>query len=518
MKKGNVPNVLRKLFLKRRMEAHLAAELPSGRIIYFNRAFQRITEYSKKDTRELTLWQLIAPREQEKFLENLVGAKEKSPNDNVYTVLKRNRGELKGEFSLTVESVDGKKLLLCWVRDVTEREKIKEQEQQEKRIQAMGTLAAGIAHEFNNILAAIQGYAQLLGMALGENSPFSLYVREIEEGCQRAARLTGKMVLLSRLHDGNRVPLKLNEFLQDLCQQLRESLPESIFLETNLSPLDPVILADPVQMEQLLTNIVNNARDALGDGGTLSFRTSVMELDEVFRNAYPWARPGRYAEVEVVDTGDGIPEDVLPRIFEPFFSTKPPGQGTGLGLSIAYSIVKAHGGYIVAESPVSTGRGTALRVFFPLWEEKEEVPKVKEPPSPKLEEGKEKTLNRILVVDDEPQIRDILERALTQKGYQVTLACDGNEGLAKYGEALEKGRPIDLVILDLAMPVMSGELCLEAILRLDPEARVIVVTGKWPEFQKMETLRRKVKSIIAKPFRLEELMEALRRSLEEVGH
>jgi len=503
---------IKSLFAKDRKEAHFATELPSGRFLYASRAFQVLTGYTRKDVRELTLWQILAPGERDRFCEGLTEKKVGREDGAVYALVRKNGEIFKGELSGTLELLDGTRILLCSLRDVTAREKIEEQRHYEKRIEAMGTLAAGIAHEFNNILAAIQGYAQLLGMALGEENPLSTYVKEIEESCQRAAGLTGKMVLLSRLHEGHRIPLRLNEVVEDFAQQLRQSLPQGISVETDLSPSDPVILADLVQMEQLLSNLAKNSKDAVGDTGTIRLVTSVLQLDEAFRKAYPWARPGKYAQIEVVDTGEGIPHHLLPRIFEPFFTTKDPGKGSGLGLSIAYSIVKAHGGYIVAESPISRGRGAAFRVFLPLWEKMEEPPRVKESPYPGLESGK-RAGNRILVVDDEPQIRDILHTVLTRKGYQVTLASNGNEGLEAYREALLKGQPMDLVILDLAMPVLSGELCLEALLKMDPGVRVVVVTGKSPHLQQMQALRSKVRRILPKPFRLGELLEAVREQM-----
>jgi len=514
MARSAISSRIKSLFAKDRMEARFATELPSGRFVYASKAFQVLTGYSRKDVRELTLWQILGPGERDRFCEGLTEEKAGKEDDNVYALVKKNGEIIKGELSGTLEFLDGTRVLLCSLRDVTERERIEEQRHYEKRIQAMGTLASGIAHEFNNILAAIQGYAQLLGMALGEENPLSAYVKEIEESCQRAAGLTGKMVLLSRLHEGKRIPLRLNEVVEDFAQQLRQSLPEGVSVETDFSASDPVILADPIQMEQLLGNLAKNSQDAVGDTGTIRFVTSALQLDEAFRKTYPWARPGKYAQIEVVDTGEGIPHHLLPRIFEPFFTTKDPGKGSGLGLSIAYSIVKAHGGYILAESPISRGRGTAFRVLLPLWEEMEEPPRVKEPPSPGLDSGK-RVGNRILVVDDEPQIRDILHTALSKKGYRVTLASNGNEGLEAYREASLKGQPVDLVILDLAMPVLSGELCLEALLKLDPRVRVIVVTGKSPYPQQMQALKSKVRRILPKPFRLGELLEAVREQLGE---
>jgi signal transduction histidine kinase len=256
------------------------------------------------------------------------------------------------------------------VQDNTERERIQQMLQHSQKMQALGTLAGGMAHEFNNILAATQGYAQLLGVHLKNQPDLGEYVREIEEGCTRAAGLVRRILTFSRMETRTGSLLDVNPVVADVVRILQEMFPPAIRLVADLQADLPLVMAEPIEMEQLLIHLGMNARDALPDGGEVRFSTRLFIPDDPFCRHQPWARSGRFLELVVEDTGTGIPVQVLPRIFDPFFTTKGPGRGTGLGLSIAHAIVHDHGGQILAESPVDerTGGGSRLRVFLPLAE------------------------------------------------------------------------------------------------------------------------------------------------------
>lgn len=500
-------------------DGHFIVEIPSGRFLFLNQRLCDMCGYSMEEAMGLNLWDVMAPEDHDRILTRLRAHMEGTLQDSipqVYRILRKDGTSLRGEASMVIQVREGRNLLLGSMRDVTEREQVQEHIHHARRMQAVGTLAAGIAHEFNNILAAIQGYAQLIGMALGENHPLASYVGEIETSCQRAALLTSRMVMLSRLHRGQRVQVNLNKLLEDAISELTPSLPSGVQLEVSLSPMDPTVLADPAQMEQVVWSLASNALDAVSAGGTIRFETMVVELDDSFCRTHPWAERGRYAELRVEDTGEGIPPYVLPRIFDPFFTTREPGQGTGLGLSIAYSIVRGHGGCILAQSPAPHGTGTLMKVLLPVWEDMEKAEKA----VPTLVA---ETLSgwsggeRILVVDDEPQLREILERALRERGYRVALAAQGEEAVALYREALRTGDPFDLVILDLAMPVLGGEPCLQAILSLDPQASVIIVTGEWMETRRAQELSARARAILQKPFRLGNLLAKIEEVLGTPG-
>jgi PAS domain S-box-containing protein len=435
-------------------------------------------------------------------------------------------GEHVGPFEISIRNAAGRKVYLevnisatrdergeivgfqGIARDITEREQLKRQLQHAQKMEAVGTLAGGMAHEFNNILAAIQGYTQLITINLGSENPVAGYVSNIEVSCQRAAGLTRKILTFSRLENRNELPVKLNRVVDEVQQLLRQTLSPQIELESELDPGLPFVLADPAQLEQVLLNLGVNARDGMPDGGVVRFETRLIHLDNGFCRKHPWASPGRYIEVVVKDTGKGMPPEVLERIFDPFFTTKEPGKGTGLGLSIAYSIVKNHRGYILAESRV--GHGSCFRVYLPAFEEITED--VSEPPreEPVFRGNGES----VLVVDDEPQFREVVRSMLESSGYRVTLAAHGEEAISIYEEAKRLGEEFDLIILDLAMPKMSGEAYLERLLEMDPHSKVLIATGFGEEHLRSDAIRLKAKGILFKPFDLNLLLREVHHTLE----
>lgn len=396
------------------------------------------------------------------------------------------------------------------IQDDTEREELQRQLQHAQKMQAVGTLAAGMAHEFNNILAAIQGYAQLMGFELGPEDPNVEYVKEIQASCQRAAGLIRKMLSFSRLEQGERLPVKLNQVAEGVAQMLRQTLPPKIQVHLDLQPGLPFVMGEHSQLEQVILNLGLNARDALSGSGEIRISTRERTLEEGFCRAHPWARPGRYVEVGVEDNGIGMPPEVLERVFEPFFTTKEPGKGTGLGLTIAYSIVKSHNGYILAESPAGSGIGSRFRVFLPVVEEIEEEQSTGVDGA-KLPRGRGE---RVLLVDDEVQLLQIGAKMLSSSGYRADVVLNGEEALRLYAEAIRQGDPYRLVMLDLAMPVMDGRECMARILELDPKARVLIATGGPMDARDRDEIPPGALGVLQKPFRLEALLESVREALE----
>lgn len=398
------------------------------------------------------------------------------------------------------------------IEDITEREELQKHLQHAQKMQAVGTLAAGMAHEFNNILAAIQGYAQLMGFNIAPGDPNENYLREIEASCQRAAGLIRKMLAFSRMDQSEKLPVKLNQVVEGVAQMLRQTLPPKIQIILDLQPGLPFISGEYAQLEQVVLNLCLNAKDALPEGGEIRLCTSLCFLEENFCRTHPWAKPGRYVKLEVQDNGLGMGPQVLDRIFEPFFTTKEPGRGTGLGLTIAYSIVKSHKGYILAESPAPPGRGSSFTVFLPaLEEQKMELPIRKE----ESQEAPKGRGERILLVDDEPQLLDIGKKMLASHNYRVDTASQGRQGLAMYVKGLQEGDPYALVILDMAMPVMDGSECLSRILEMDPKAKVLVSTGAALPRENLGVELQRAVGVLEKPFELELLLRTVRDALEE---
>jgi PAS domain S-box-containing protein len=401
------------------------------------------------------------------------------------------------------------------IQDITEREELHRHLQHAQKMQAVGTLAAGMAHEFNNILAAIQGYAQLLGFNLAPGDPNEEYLREIEASCQRAAGLIRKILAFSRMERGDKLPVKINQVLEGVVQMLRQTLPPKIQILVELEPGLPFVYGEHPQLEQVFLNLCLNARDALPQGGEIRLCTSQCYLEESFCRLHPWARPGHYVTVRIEDNGVGMPPEVLERVFEPFFTTKEPGKGTGLGLTIAYSIVKSHEGHILAESPGSSGGGSRFTIFLPALEEHLEEHDESSEPSPTcLDEAQRGRGQRILLVDDEPQLLEIGKKMLVSHNYRVDTASNGREALAMYARELGSRDPYRLVILDMAMPVMDGGECLARILEIDPAAKVVVSTGTALGASSAEPPFSEATGLLQKPFDLELLLRTVRKALE----
>jgi two-component system cell cycle sensor histidine kinase/response regulator CckA len=395
------------------------------------------------------------------------------------------------------------------IQDISERENLQRQLQHVHKMEAVGTLAGGMAHEFNNILASIQGYIQLMRMSVDEDDPLSSHLRESEASCRRAANLTHKMLTFARLDGTTKVPVKLNQIVESTHRLLQQTLPPSIEFAMDLQGGLPFVLAEPTQLEQVLLNLGLNARDAMPKGGVIRFCTALEEIDDKFCRRHPWAKPGRYIVLVVEDTGCGMPAKDLERIFEPFFSTKEPGKGTGLGLSIAYSIVKNHGGYILADSVEE--QGSRFTIYFPIAEEDlmiDEGPAADNTAAVPLGRGE-----RVLVVEDEAQLREITRDYLECHGYTPVLAANGQEAVQVYCELLENKTPVQLVIVDLAMPVMDGEACMQALLEVDPHVNLLVATGYDIERPGLHAFSN-VAGVICKPFDFHDLLRKVRDILD----
>ncbi len=394
----------------------------------------------------------------------------------------------------------GKNKFLLVIDDVTEREQLQREFHYFQKMKTSGSLVSGMAHEFNNSLAAIHGYAQLLISSTDPDHPSVAFLQKIIKRCRRSVELGREVLNLSRLDVGKRVPVKVNQVVKEVMEILRLTFLSTIDLESELERGLPVVMAEPTQLERILINLGKNAQDAMPQGGKIRFVTRTVELDKKFCTVYPWAKTGSYVEVVVEDTGTGIPPEVMERIFEPFFTTKEPGKGTGLGLSTVYSNIKNHRGYILAESRV--GHGSRFKIYLPVSEQKITAASKqnitasgKARPKEHIPSGRGAS---VLVVDDDPQQLEIARMILELKEYRVTLAAHGKEALSIYQEAIERGDVFDLVILDLTMPVMDGKECLEHLLKMDPHARIIIATANKGE-ARSKIIMQKAKKILIKP-------------------
>jgi CheY-like chemotaxis protein len=333
-------------------------------------------------------------------------------------------------------------------------------------MESIGTLAGGVAHDFNNMLTAIIGNIQLVLESTPAESLDYPMLTEIEKAATRATALTRQLLTFSRRQPIERRTIDLNGTINELSQMLQRLIGEHVDVAIHLADQLALIFADPAQIQQVVMNLAVNARDAMPGGGRLLIATQEVELDEQACRNQPWARPGRYAQLIVGDTGTGMDAELQQRIFEPFFTTKERGKGTGLGLSVVYGIIKQHEGFVQVDS--APQRGTTFTIFLP-------VPTVAlgvEAPdlSPLVRGGKE----TILVAEDEPSLRYLASTVLERLGYTVILAEDGLEAVNLFRANQSR---IDLVILDLVMPRFSGRDALELMRSIRPDLRALFVTG-----------------------------------------
>ncbi len=394
------------------------------------------------------------------------------------------------------------------VRDVSERKRaeavLREQElqlRQAQKMEAVGRLAGGVAHDFNNLLTAINGYAELLTRALPAGSSAAEDVGQIREAAQRGAALSRQLLTFSRREVREPEILSVDSVVGGLQKMLGRLLGEDVSLEVSLAALARVEV-DRGQLEQVVMNLVVNARDAEPKGGRIAVRTSDVELAEPRTTRTGDLPQGRYVLLEVEDDGIGMSEALQTKIFDPFFTTKPEHEGTGLGLSTVLGIVVQAGGAVDVDS--TEGQGTTFRVYLPVAEEDPEVAS----PLKKSSLAPEKAAGRsVLVVEDEPAVRRVLVRMLKQHGFQVTAAENGDAALS----AVKAGMKLDLLLTDVVMPGSSGVELVERVLVVHPELAVIYMSGYANHHLADEHLQRSRSAFLQKPFSAKSLLEAIDR-------
>lgn len=391
------------------------------------------------------------------------------------------------------------------VTDITERKKFEDQSRRAQRMESIGTLAGGIAHELNNLLAPIVMGAGLLRQL--EARPESLPVLEaIERSANRASALVKQVMSFARGIEGTKVALDVGAIIREIDSIARDTFPRNITVETGVaSDLGPV-MADPAQIKQVLLNLALNARDAMPSGGRLSLHADRIEIAPVEAAARYHGTPGRFLRIVVTDSGTGIPPEILERIFEPFFTTKPFGKGTGLGLSTVQGIVRSHGGFVNVES--APGQGSTFTVFLPCRPALEPAALVPAAPGA-LPRGRGE---QILVVDDEPAIREMTRQTLEAFGYRVLTAEDGAQAIAAYAQ---RRNEVQLVLTDMMMPVMDGPALIAALRRLHPQVRIIAASGLTPEDSSAATLGGGPIHLLAKPYEAATLLRLVRTVLDD---
>jgi len=367
------------------------------------------------------------------------------------------------------------------------------------RYETIGTMVSGIAHEFNNLLMIIMGYAQLISMQVGEETPLFKHLTGLINACNRAHSLIDQLLIFARQSLSEKQKLSLTPLVKETVKLLQKTLPENINIHLETFPT-PLIEADPTQIQQLILNLAANAWDAMPKGGDLYIRVYDVEVTKDDVKKYPFMTTGEYVCLSVKDTGIGIPKEIQPRIFDPFFTTKGLDKGTGMGLAIVYGIVKQSKGYILVES--EPAKGAEFKIYFPIIIEKEE--------KEETEILLKKTGKGILIVEDEQEVLKVCKKFLEELGYKVFEATDGEEGWSIFKQ---KAGEISLVIADIVMPKISGIDLSERIKVSNPNVKVILMTGYEPEFSSSNK-QILADEVIRKPFSTKILAERIQHLLE----
>jgi len=381
--------------------------------------------------------------------------------------------------------------------DVTEQKNLEKHVLRTQRLESIGTLASGVAHDLNNILVPI-----LMAMPILRSDPSAEerenFLNVIESSAQRGADIVKQVLTFARGAHGDRVLLQPIYVIEEIAKIAKETFPKTVRLRTNYADDVRLVEGDPTQLHQVLLNLCLNARDAMPEGGSLSLTAENFDVDEQYATMTPGLKAGPHVLISVIDTGTGIPQHIVEKVFDPFFTTKEPGKGSGLGLSSALGIVKSHGGVI---NVYSAANGTTFRVLLPSTASVFQADETKAQMEVPIGHGE-----TILIVDDESAIREVAKAVLCKSGYKVLVADDGPSALALF---VRQSKGIDVVLTDVIMPIMSGLMLARTLRKMDVKAKVIVSSARDSDYNPSELTDIGVQGCLNKPYSRETLLRAI---------
>ncbi len=476
-------------------------------LIFWNKAAEKLYGWTFEEARTLKVNQFIAEVDQPKYER---GVKEFLDKGECRIELQQRAKNGRKIITLSqwslVRNQDGRPYARLSIdRDITEQRNFEIQLRRSQRMESLGTLAGGIAHDLNNVLAPILMSIQILNMKVTDPNLKRL-IANLESSTKRGSEVIKQVSTFARGIEKEFVPQQLRYVVSEIESIINGTFPKNIQLRIGISKNLSLVLGDAAQLQQMLMNLCINARDAMPDGGRLTVTAEGMCMDESFARLILGAHPGQYVVLTVADTGTGIPVEIQEKVFEPFFTTKEKGKGAGLGLSMVYTIVKSHNSFIKLYSEI--GKGTEIKIFLPATQqiEKKVVPILEDTPS--IGNGE-----NILVVDDELSVLQISKEVLEARGYRVLTAADGAEATAIFASAEKES--IDLVITDMNMPLMDGSSTIRALRRLAPSLKIIVSSGLLTDVNSAGVAGLDIQGYLTKPYTADQLAAMVSKVLKK---
>jgi PAS domain S-box-containing protein len=479
------------------------------RIVLFNAAAEKMFRLSAAEALGKTLDRLIPQRFRESHREHVRHFGETQITQRAMGKIRPLAGlradgeEFPIEASISQVSAEGQKLYTVIIRDITEKKRLEAQFLRAQRLESIGTLAGGIAHDLNNVLSPILTAVELLQMRFTDESSQRL-LNILHTNAVRGSEMIKQVLSFARGIEGESAPLQPKHLIKEITRILSDTLPKNINIRFSVADDLWSVMGDATQLHQVLMNLCVNARDAMTEGGRLFIEAENLDVDEHYARINVGARPGRYVSIAVSDSGVGIPDENLSKVFDPFFTTKGHGLGTGLGLSTVAGIVRSHGGFVTVYSEV--GRGSRFKICLPA------IDSVQTPAAQStrldLPVGNGEL---ILVVDDERAIREIAREALETFGYRVMTGSDGTEALALFAKHSDDVR---CVITDMMMPFLDGVGTIRALRKLAPDLRIIATSGLRDDAKSSEAAKLGVVKFLQKPYTTEALLKILASELK----
>ena len=482
--------------------------IEEGLFRYVNKQYCEISGYAYEDlVNKVYHLELVHPEDQNTVRDHTEARLRGEPDSIAYQfrMMRKDGQEIMVKALASVSSNHGRPAIIGTLLDISKEQALEQQLRQAQKMEAIGQLAGGVAHDFNNILTALIGYGNLLKMKMKEDDPLRLYVDQMLASSEKAASLTQNLLAFSRKQMIKLEPFEINAIIKDTRRLLKRLLTEDIELRLKLSDEDLTILTDTTQMNQILLNLATNARDAMPQGGILTIESKAVELGKDFYFFHGKGESGKYIRISVSDCGHGMDDNTKEQIFNPFFTTKEVGKGTGLGLSIVYGIVKQHNGLIDVQS--NPGKGTTFHLYFPAASPRIEEPMAIESVLEVAPSGKEV----ILVAEDNTEVRQLTKEVLEESGYTVLEARDGWDAIEKFAQNKDT---INLVILDVVMPKKNGKEAYNEIRKIREDVKALFTSGYTGDIVLGKGIENNAFNFIPKPLSPIDLLKKVRVVLD----